>query len=192
MRIKTMLLLGAMTTASVSAQSNNSSALKPAYLDLAVTCNPTEANVAAGSGFAMQGGSVQLHGQFWRGFGVVADVSGLHNGNMHSSGVGLDMVTAVFGPRYTWQPAQRRYAIYAQFLAGEANGLHSVFPSARGASDSAGSIAWLAGGGMNISLTRHLALRAFEADWLRTQLPNAATNVQNNLRVGAGIVIRFK
>ena len=36
------------------------------------------------------------------------------------------------------------------------------------------------------------ALRAFEADWLRTQMPNATTNVQNNLRLGAGLIYRFK
>ena len=28
-------------------------------------------------------------------------------------------------------------------------------------------------------------------DWLRTQLPNATTKVQNNLRLGAGLVFRF-
>ena len=46
-------------------------------------------------------------------------------------------------------------------------------------------------GGMNVPLSGHLAVRAFEADWLRTQLPNATTNVQNNLRLGAGLVFRF-
>jgi hypothetical protein len=46
------------------------------------------------------------------------------------------------------------------------------------------------GGGMNLLVSRHLAVRAFEADWLRTGLPNGTTNVQNNLHVGAGVVIR--
>jgi peptidoglycan-associated lipoprotein len=192
MRIKMLLLLGAMMTAQMSAQSNNLFALKPGQLDLAITCNPTVANVITNNGFTMQGGSVQVHGQFWRGLGVVADVSGLHTGNMHSSGVGLDLVTAVFGPRYTWQPAKHRYAVYGQFLVGEANGLHSIFPAAPGVADSADSMAWLAGGGMNIAVSRHLALRAFEADWLRTQLPNSTTNVQNNLRLGAGVIFKFK
>jgi len=27
-----------------------------------------------------------------------------------------------------------------------------------------------------------------QADWLRTQLPNSTTNVQNDLHLGAGIV----
>jgi hypothetical protein len=47
------------------------------------------------------------------------------------------------------------------------------------------------GGGVNVALRHRLALRAFEADWLRTQLPDGTTNVQNNLRLGAGLVFRF-
>jgi hypothetical protein len=44
---------------------------------------------------------------------------------------------------------------------------------------------------MNLQLSRHLALRAFQVAWLRTQLPNATTGVENNLRVGAGFDFRF-
>jgi len=42
-----------------------------------------------------------VEGRFWRGLGVVADVNGHHTANMHVSRVGLDLVTATFGPRYT-------------------------------------------------------------------------------------------
>ena len=49
----------------------------------------------------------------------------------------------------------------------------------------------LAGGGMNLRTSPHVYVRVFEADWLRTQLPNTTTNVQNNLRVGAGVAFRF-
>jgi len=69
-------------------------------LDVAVVYNPLIANVVSGNSFWMQGGSVQVHGQFWHGLGVVADVSGLHTASTSgSSGVGLDLVTATFGPR---------------------------------------------------------------------------------------------
>jgi hypothetical protein len=160
---------------------------------VAVVYNPLIANVVSGNSFWMQGGSVQVHGQFWRGLGVVADFAGLHSASTNgSSSVGLDMVTATFGPRYTWSPANRRYAVFGQALIGEANGMNSVFPNPAGANDSANSLALYVGGGVNLRLKDHLAMRAFEADWLRTQLPNATTNVQNNLRVGAGLIYRFK
>ncbi|MGA3132433.1 MAG: hypothetical protein ABSD59_16630 [Terracidiphilus sp.] len=70
--------------------------------------------------------------------------------------------------------------------------MNSVFPGANGASDSADSLALYVGGGVNLHMKHYLALRAVEEDWLRTQLPNATTDVQNNLRLGAGLVYRFK
>jgi len=162
-------------------------------LDVALVYDPLMSNVVNGSGFWMQGGSVQVHGQFWRGLGAVADVSGLHTANTNnSSGIGLDLVTATFGPRYTWSPAHRRYAVFGQALAGEANGMNSAFPAAGGTNDSANSLALYVGGGVNLQLKHRLALRAVEANWLRTRLPNAATNMQNNLRLGAGLIYRFK
>lgn len=160
------------------------------FVDVAVVYNPLMANVVGVNSFWMQGGSAQVHGQFWHGLGAVADVAGLHAGDINSNGVGLDLVTATFGPRYTW--SHRRYAVFGQALAGEAFGLNSIFPSSTGTSDSANSMALYVGGGVNMHLTRHVSARAFEADWLRTQLPNATTNVQNNLRLGAGLIYRFK
>jgi len=48
-----------------------------------------------------------------------------------------------------------------------------------------------AGGGMNIDLSRHLALRPLQADYFLTSFPNASANRQNSLRVGAGIIFKF-
>jgi len=101
------------------------------------------------------------------------------------------MVTATFGPRYNWAPAHRRYELFGQVLAGEANGFHSVFPTRNAVIDSSNSLALKMGGGMNIALSHRIALRAFQANWLRTQLPNATTNVQNNLILGTGLVLRL-
>jgi opacity protein-like surface antigen len=166
---------------------------QPKYaLNVTVTYNATLSNVITGSHFWMQGGSVQIHGQLWRGWGVAADIAGAQAGNVNASGVALDMVTATFGPRYTWSPAHQRYALFGQALAGIANGFNSVFPAPTGAISSNNSLALVLGGGMNVALSRHVAVRALDADWLRTQLPNGTTNVQNNLRLGAGFVFRFR
>ena len=37
----------------------------------------------------------------------------------------------------------------------------------------------------------HFAMRAIRADWIRIQFPNGATNIQNTLRLGAGVVPRL-
>ena len=187
------LLVGVCMMAGLAAWGQAQDPTRPTAvsIDVAVVYNSLMTNVVVGDSFWMQGGSVQVHGQFWRGWGVVADVSGLHTANANGPGVGLDLVTVAFGPRYTWFEPHRRYALFGQVLAGETNGLNSVFPNAAGAKDSANSLALYIGGGVNLPLQHHLAVRAFEADWLRTQLPNATTNVQNNLRLGAGLVFRF-
>ena len=52
-------------------------------------------------------------------------------------------------------------------------------------------MALLVGRGTNVALSRHLAVRALDAAGLRTQLPSATTNAQNNVRLGAGVVLSF-
>lgn len=182
-----------MTVAACAAQTaGNAPASHKSGLEVAFTYDGTLSQQVTNSHFWLQGGSAQIHGRFYGGWGAVADIAGAHTANFNSSGVGLDLVTATFGPRYTWSPAQARYSLYAQGLVGEAFGLNSFFPSPAGAMTSADSLAVKAGGGLNVRLAPHLALRAFEADYLRTQLPNATNNVQNNLRLGAGVVLRFR
>ena len=48
-----------------------------------------------------------------------------------------------------------------------------------------------AGGGLDYRLSQHVAVRAVEAAWQHTQLPNGTNNIQNDLLLGAGIVVRF-
>lgn len=72
------------------------------------------------------------------------------------------------------------------------NAFHTVVPGPAGADDSAFAMALLFGCGMNVRATRHISVRTVEASWLRTQLPNTITNDQNSLRLGSGIVVRFK
>lgn len=43
--------------------------------------------------FWMQGGSIELGTNVWRGWGVAADVTGTHNGSVGSSGLPLSLVT---------------------------------------------------------------------------------------------------
>lgn len=203
-----VLLAGAMvlTTATTMAAQNAASttprsarvshsvegAQANSSLDVAFTYDATLSDVITSSRFAMQGGSLQIHGRFYGGWGAVADVAGAHTANIDSTAVGLNLVTATFGPRYTWSPPHARYSIFGQGLVGEAFGLDSTFPNPSGAMSSANGLAIKVGGGMNCNLSPRIALRVFEADYLRTQLPNSTNDVQNNVRLGAGLVLRFR
>lgn len=112
------------------------------HLEVAVTYNALQANAITSNRFWMQGGSVQLQGQFWRGQSLTADISGLYTAHANNFTVGLDMVLVTFGPRYTWSPAHRRASLFTQGLAGEINGLHSVFPHTTGATEDASGLAF--------------------------------------------------
>jgi hypothetical protein len=74
---------------------------------------------------------------------------------------------------------------------GQAWGLNSYFPTPSGVQTDYISFALQVGGGVDIGLSRHFGVRVFQAGWLRTEFPNANTNVQNNLRLAAGIVLRI-
>ena len=83
------------------------------------------------------------------------------------------------------------FNLFGQALIGIAQGLDSAFPSPMGAQSDVQAFALQIGGGADFRLSRHFAVRALQVDWLRTQFPNGGSNVQNNLRLGAGVVFRF-
>jgi hypothetical protein len=188
------LLIGICMIASQTAWSQSADLERevPTRFGVAFTYNPVLANVTLGNEFGLQGGSAQVQARLWRRLCLVADVAGLHTSNVNGSGVGLDLITATFGPRYVWSPHHRHLILFGEALAGEAYGLNSVFPSSTGTNSTGNSIALQIGGGLNLPLTHHFSIRAFDADWLRTQLPNATTNVQNNLRLGVGLAYAIR
>jgi hypothetical protein len=193
---RTALLIGAaaffLSVHGLFAQDAQAPPAGPSQLEVSITYGATASSAVGGSTFWMQGGSAQIHGRVYGGWGLVADVAGAHAANISSSGVGLDMITATFGPRYTWFPAHARYQFFGQGMVGIADGFNSVFPNSAGVQTVANSLAVKTGGGINFNLTPHLALRGFEIDYLRTQMPNAANNAQNNLQINSGFVLRFR
>jgi hypothetical protein len=183
------LLLAVAVCLPASAQT--SSQPKSQSVDLAVTFVAQRSlRTNTGQNFWSQGGSVTLGANVWRGWGLAADITGTHTAFIGSSNSALSLITATFGLRYRWHDGHR-LSLYGQALAGEANAFHSLFPAPGVAITSAHSLAFQTGGGMDYRLSPHLALRPIDAAWLRTQLPNATNNVQNNLRLSAGAVLRF-
>jgi hypothetical protein len=47
------------------------------------------------------------------------------------------------------------------------------------------------GGGANIRLTRRIALRLLEADFIATHLPNSTNSRQYDIRFSNGVVFHF-
>jgi len=151
----------------------------------------SQATPAGGNGnFWLHGGSLDLGFTVLHRFGWAANLTGGHTSNI-GPGVGLNVIDFMTGPRYTVRLTPRskhESRIFVEALAGGARGFSSVFPKSSGLADKASSFAWQAGGGLDISISKHLAIRVFEADYVRSYLPNNSSNVQDHIRLAAGVV----
>jgi hypothetical protein len=186
-----MLMVVVLASRAMLAQSGTAHAAHNSTLEVAVSYKFSYANTTSPYQFWQNGGSVELHGQFWKGLGVVGRVDVLHNSNMQHTGIGLDLVTAAAGPRYTLNPGKGRFSYYGEVLGGNSKGLNSKFPVDSGFVDNADSAAFLLGGGVNYHVKRWLSMRLCDAHWMRTDFPNATTGNQNTLVAGAGVVFRL-
>jgi hypothetical protein len=182
-----LLLLGASAAVPVLAQTARPSSRE---VDVAVSYNAEHRDQNNGGSFWEQGGSAEAAASFFHGFGAAVAVSGGHASNIGGTGVNLTTVTTTAGPRYTFR--RSRFAAFAEGTLGASFARDTVFPANGGAVSSANSFAAEAGGGVDVRVSRRFAVRAFQASWLRTQFPNATTNVQNTLQLGAGIVLRLQ
>lgn len=185
-----LLAIVAVCAAGAGAQSAAPASRPLGRLTLALTYDEQGSNLTTTNRFWLQGGASELNVRLYRGLGATVSVMGVHTGNS-GGGVPVNVVTEAFGPSYTFTLPRRSHTVsfFAHGLVGEANGFNGTYPGNGAPQTSSLSLAALVGGGMDIRLSHHLGLRLVQADYVRTQLPNSQTNVQNNLRLGAGIVL---
>jgi len=155
----------------------------------------------------LNGGSASLAFNFNRFIALVADVGGYDDSQLQLSGTGANQpmtvnasgtaFTYLFGPRFTLGK-QRRVSVFAQVLAG---GVHASAVTVTNCSGSActplpsqNALAITGGGGVDIRLTHHIALRPIQAEYMLTRfaaVPSGSSASQNDLRLSAGLVFRF-
>jgi len=182
----TKLLIAALLGAAMTASAQSK-------IDASVSYELQRSNGPAGQCgcFNLQGGRADVSYQAFRRFAIAGEISGAHASNVTGSGLDLSLLTYMAGPRYSLH-LKHGLKPFAQFLAGGVHGFDSAFPHAGGALSSANSFAFSTGGGLDYGLSRHIAARAVQLDYLKTYLPNNASDEQNNLRLGVGIVFRLK
>ena len=141
-------------------------------------------------------GCITLHGgdgwvafNFTHSIAIVGQVSGQHASNIEGRGADLTFTSFLAGPRYSFN-VTRRVLPFAQVLLGGAHASGNLAPDNTGAGSS-NAFAMTAGGGVDIGLNRHFAIRAAQIDYFMTRFSNGVNDRQNNLRLSAGIVLRF-
>lgn len=167
--------------------------------DVAVTFAAERSQVAPDQGcFWFKGGGADAALTLWKGVGIAASLTGDQSSNI-TPGVDADKITYLFGPRYTrtvWHESsaranERHLQAFAQGLFGRTYGFDGLYPASGAATASANSFALQAGGGLNLYVTRRFGLRLLEADYVRTLLPNAAADAQNDLRLSFGVTLHL-
>jgi outer membrane immunogenic protein len=131
------------------------------------------------NGVNQNGGSVSIAGNLNHWFGIVADVGGYHAAPF---GVGLNTLTYMGGPRFSYR-SSGRVTPFAQVLLGGARTSASAF----GTSASTNGLTFGAGGGVDLGVTRHIALRP-QLDYIGMRFSG---NTVNTIRGSFGIVFRF-
>jgi len=121
--------------------------------------------------------------------GLTAEV-GSYTFKRELNGTNVDggLTTYLFGPRLNFRKFDH-FVPFAEFLFG---GAHGGGPITGGAGQDVFALA--AGGGIDVVLTKSLAWRFAQIDYLMTNFNGPGVNAtgrQNNLRLGTGVVLRF-
>jgi hypothetical protein len=138
----------------------------------------------------LQGGSGWGSFNLSRSVGIVGEVAAQHASNIAPLTANLTLTSFLGGIRLSPKPA-RVFAPFVQVLLGGAHASGSMAPGNPGIAGSSNAFAMTAGGGLDIQLSEHFAVRAIQADYFYTRFTNGVNDHQNSLRMGAGLVIRF-
>jgi peptidoglycan-associated lipoprotein len=185
------LLLPAAGLAALSAVPPAAAAQTAPRAEVAVTYDwvHTNAPPADCGCFSMNGGSGSFAYRFTPSFSVVGEAGAVTNGNVNKSGLGLTLADFLGGGRYTMRN-RSRLKPFGEVLVGVAHTSGSLSPDSIGVG-SATAFAMETGGGVDVKLSPHFALRAVQADYLLTLFSNRINDHQNNVRLGAGVVLYF-
>ena len=145
-------------------------------------------NTSGVSSFNLNGGSASIAYNANNWLSGVADFGAYRNGNILNSGVDGTLSTYLFGPRVSYRHYDR-ITPYGQVLFGVAHAGASI----AGTSGSDNAFAMALGGGVDVGVSQHFAVRPVQIDYLLTRFNEGTGNAknQNNLRVSTGIVFRF-
>ena len=135
--------------------------------------------------FSLNGGSAAIVYNIRPNWSAVADVSVAHANNVDGTLQNITIINYLFGPRRSWRN-HTRYIPYAQVLLGGAKeDVNFEFVINRN------SFGLSAGGGVTTRLSRRVGFNIAQFDYVYTQIPNAKSNRQNNIRIATGFIFRF-
>src|ERR1035438_1997701 len=154
----------------------------------------------------MNGGSTSLALNFNHYLGIVGDFGAYTNSEIRFQGgyvgtVDVDNANVgafsyLFGPRISF----RNHSRVTPFVQALFGGMHANEVTLSNCTfsctflPSEDTFAWTAGGGLDVRVRRHFAIRLIQAEYLMTRFQDYSTGItasQNDMRLSSGIVFRF-
>lgn len=146
--------------------------------------------------FYMRGATVDFAYTPFHGFGPVVSLNGLAVTNLRTQ-IDIHQATFLGGGRYTWSLGHisptvwtRRGSIFGEGLVGLTHATDGYYPSGNTLSSTASGFTYSFGGGINYNIYHRFELRVM-SHYFVSELPNAGTKKQENIRVSAGVNWHF-
>lgn len=141
-----------------------------------------------GNGFNLNGGSASLTYYFGSRLAVVGDFGAYHFSNVGPQ-LSSNIYTYVAGPRLRLSHGEGHFAPFVQVLAGGGR----ITASTTGVSAGENAFVLAAGGGVDLTGRGHFTFRLLEVEYFMNRFahPDGSSAMQNNVRVGAGVVFHF-
>jgi opacity protein-like surface antigen len=177
---KLMIVCGLLLLGAASAKAQEGRGFEVSGNYQYVRFNPGD----GASGINCQGGSGSFGAYLTPRLGVIGEFGGCKVTGL-PSGTSSHELDYLFGPRFYFPTHSGRVFPFVQTLFGGEQfsaGVTGV------GSASSNAFAMTAGGGADVTLTRHLTFRAIQVEYLYTHFGGAS---QNNVRLQSGIVWRF-
>jgi peptidoglycan-associated lipoprotein len=191
-----LLLLAAVSMSACRAQvSPQAIAVRPPRAEVALEYSSLRSNAPPGgcACFNLQGGSASFAWPIKAGgsFALAAETTVAAAGAIGASGYSLTLSSYTAGARYQIKLRQAPLRPYLQALLGVAHSSGSLVGTGSPAANAGAAFAANLGGGFDLRVSRRFSFRLADFDYLLTAFDNGGNNRQNNLRIGAGMVLRF-
>jgi hypothetical protein len=168
---------------------------KPSRAELALGYAYLHSNAPPGSCgcFNLNGGSATFAWPLKQGsFALVGDIVSVYANGVSANGYSIILSAFSAGVRYS--PPMRHSSLhpFGQLLLGAAHSSGTLVQGSNpGAANASAAFAANVGGGLDLRTSQRISIRLIEAGYLVTTFDNGTNNHQNNLRIGAGVVVRF-
>jgi Outer membrane protein beta-barrel domain len=148
--------------------------------------------------FYLRGATIDYTWTLPSGVGLSVSGTGLAVTNLRSN-IDIHQATFLVGPRYTYNlghivptHVDRKGSAFVEGKFGYTFATTGQYPDNTGQIDpEAAALTYSGGAGINFHVYERFDLRLIEVDYIRTQLPNGGSNIQNTLRFASGVNFHF-